>query len=40
VWLGKVKTSREEGSSMSDADQNAMQILKSWVLNLRIGNDS
>jgi hypothetical protein len=24
---------------MSDAEHNAMQILKSWVLGLRIGND-
>ena len=24
---------------MSDAEHNAVQILKRWVLNLRIGND-
>ncbi len=25
--------------SMSDAEHTALQILKSWVLNLRVGND-
>ena len=29
----------ESVDSMSDAQHNAMQILKHWVLNLRVGND-